>query len=106
MISVEKQVYEEPQVNGFRSSIVFIVYPLNPGDEQELHVELNSVTPTTSTVRVVDHDGDILFEEIHYFQEHGTLIYTLRNLLEGTYYFEISDDFFHQVKEIRILPAC
>lgn len=100
---VKKQTLEDSQVNDYRSSITFVVYPAAVEDSCELVVELTAANPTDSIIRVVDEKGNTLFEEAYYFSESGSQTYTIRDLQPGTYFFEISDNFFHQVKEIHLL---
>ncbi|MEM7370891.1 MAG: hypothetical protein AAF587_19910 [Bacteroidota bacterium] len=109
MISVEKQLHSRSFPGNTKSSIGFVVYPketLDAGWEEEMHIELSTVYPEASTVRMVDESGRLLIQEEHHFDtDPGRLVYTVRNLDAGTYFFEISDGFFYQVKELRIPPA-
>lgn len=109
MISVEKQLHSRSYPGHNRSSIGFVLYPKGtrkPGWEDELHIELSTVYPEASTVRMVDESGRLLIQEEHHFDtDPGRLVYTVRNLDAGTYFFEISDGFFYQVKELRIPPS-
>lgn len=108
MISVEKHLHTRSYSGNSRSSIGFIVYPKDTKSiewGEELHVELSTVHPETSTVRMVDDTGNLLMQEEHRFDTSpGRLVYTVRNLEAGVYYFEISDGFYLQVKELRIPP--
>ena len=99
---VSKQTIQDSHVNDFRSSITFVIYPSSIEDSHELVVELSAAGLTDSVVRVLDSQRNILLEEFHFFPESGSHSYTLRDLEPGTYIFEISDDFFHQVKEVHL----
>ncbi|MDX2247300.1 MAG: hypothetical protein SF052_11010 [Bacteroidia bacterium] len=101
MVSVEKKLYPESHSIQPRSSVGFIVNP--DGDSSErLRVELSPFDQDESVIRLMDETGNILLQEQQEPAQHGRLEFTVSNLDSGTYFFEVSDGFFYQVKEVRI----
>ncbi|MEL6849865.1 MAG: hypothetical protein AAFP92_15190 [Bacteroidota bacterium] len=69
-------------------------------------VEMVSHEAQHSEIRMVDAKGSLILHEKSAFSEAiDRLEYTIRNLVAGTYFFEVYDGFFHQVKEVRIPPC-
>lgn len=101
MASVEKKILARPATPDSRSSVGFIVSSRN--DKEDLRIELSPFTSEESTIRLSDNEGTVILDDYQEFDESGNrLEITVSDLDEGTYYFEINDGFFHQVKEIRI----
>ena len=101
MASVEKKILARPSASDSRSSVGFIV---NAGDDKEdLRIELCPFDSEESVIRLSDNEGTVILHDHQEFDENGNrLEITVSDLDEGTYYFEVNDGFFHQVKEIRI----
>lgn len=99
MVSVEKRQY--PDSHSSRSTVGFIVNP-EKEENDNLVVELNPFDPDESTIRVMDETGNVLLHEDQDMEDSGRVEFTVNNLDAGTYYFEVSDGFYYQVKEIRV----
>ncbi|RMG57780.1 MAG: hypothetical protein D6722_24415 [Bacteroidetes bacterium] len=85
-----------------QASVGFVVYSQSPQAET-LRVELGPFQARAATIRLSQADGPLLLEEAYSPVRHpARLQITLRDLAAGTYFFELSDGFFHQVKEVRI----
>lgn len=104
MISIEKSVTSRSLSNEFRSPIGLVVYAQNEPNE-ELWLELNPFDFEASTIRLVDETGKLIIQEAHRFDPSSDrLIFTVKNLKAGTYFFEVNDGFFYQIKELHIPP--
>ena len=69
-------------------------------------VELTAYNPAASTLRLMDDHGAELWHLDHLSDpSEFRLEVAVRNLNEGTYYVEIQDGFFHQVRMVRIAAA-
>ena len=99
MVSVEKRQY--PDSHSPRSTVGFIVNP-EKEENDNLVVELNPFDPDESTIRVMDETGNVLLHEDQDMEDSGRVEFTVNNLNAGTYYFEVSDGFYYQVKEVRV----
>jgi hypothetical protein len=104
MVSIEKR-----ETSGYGSAIVgpigFIVHPEVP-DQEEVRVELSLVQAGNLTLRLIDSQGHRLMEQTEWLDpEQEQLIVTVHDLPVGTYFFEVTNGFFHQIKELRIPPA-
>ncbi|TAE48612.1 MAG: hypothetical protein EAZ89_15095 [Bacteroidetes bacterium] len=107
MIQVEKKRLSRNASNDIHAPIGFVVYPENgvpqSCEEEELHVELTSFQPESSVIRLVDNNGRLLLQEDQDPDaDADQVIFTIRNIGAGTYFFEVSDGFYYQVKEVRI----
>ncbi|MEL6632903.1 MAG: T9SS type A sorting domain-containing protein [Bacteroidota bacterium] len=101
MISVEQQTLTTSFYSDFPSAVRFTVYPHQESAHQgRLFIELLPYKLETSEITLSDSKGKLILQ--HQPQEGANFI--VRNLKAGTYFFEINDGFFHQVKELRI-PA-
>lgn len=90
---------------GFGKSPVFI--RMNPANRsQQESVELTPYDLRASRIRLTNSIGDELWtlEKISDKQE-VRLEVDIQNLNEGTYYVEVQDGFFHQVRMVRIAAA-
>ncbi|MDX1906127.1 MAG: hypothetical protein SF053_03775 [Bacteroidia bacterium] len=104
MFTVEKKLHQRSPANEFRSPIGFVVTPASAGEP--VNVELTSIFPELSVIRVMDENGESLLQEtVPFDARHTRLEYIMGNLSEGRYYFEVSDGFFYQIKEVRIPTA-
>ncbi|MEZ4825012.1 MAG: T9SS type A sorting domain-containing protein [Bacteroidia bacterium] len=100
MVSVEKKHYPDSHSTQPRSTVGFIVNPDN--DDAHLRVELSPFAEDESIIRVMDETGNVLLQEQKEPEHTGRLEYTVSNLNSGTYFFEVSDGFYYQVKEVRV----
>ena len=105
MVSVEKTSHRnKDSAHYHRPSVGFIVNP-DEDHPEGVRIELISHDPQESTIRMLDEWGRTLMQESEGFgNEKNRLEFTVRNLEAGTYFFEMSDGFFYQVKEVRIPP--
>ena len=104
MVSVRKTNQNRTRSGNGRSSIGFIVNPDNEAPEG-VRVELVSHDPEESVIRMIDETGNLILQEDGGFgDESDRLEFTVNNLEAGTYFFEVNDGFFCQVKEVRIPP--
>ena len=104
MVSVEKTSHNENSSRNYRPSVGFIV---NPDDQHPdgHRIELVTHDVEESIIRMIDETGNtILHEEEGFDEEQNRVEFTVKNLEAGTYFFEMSDGFFYQVKEVRIPP--
>ncbi|GAB4410128.1 MAG: hypothetical protein OHK0039_14300 [Bacteroidia bacterium] len=106
MISVEKRRLNRHHPGKYRPTVGFIVYPhtdSEAGEEDVLRVELGSFQPEGSVIRLTDEWGQLLLRETYEGDDQsGRLVFTVRNLRAGKYFFEVDDGFYYQVKEIYI----
>lgn len=101
MISVEKNVPNRNSSRNYRTSIGFTV---NPNAADEVRVELVSNSPECSIIRMTNDKGQtILHDDQGIGEDKDRLEFTVKNLGPGTYFCEVNDGFFCQVKEFRIL---
>ncbi|MEO1448551.1 MAG: hypothetical protein AAFV07_03435 [Bacteroidota bacterium] len=71
--------------------------------QEPLQVELQSFDPIHAAVRLTDSQGTILMEDSCEEEEPGRrMTFAVRHLEPGTYFCEVDDGFYHQVKEIHI----
>jgi hypothetical protein len=69
-------------------------------------VELSPAQAGELTVRLMTSQGQTLLEEEQWLDpDQEQLIVTVYDLPVGTYFFEVTNGFFHQIKELRIPPA-
>ncbi|MDW3647001.1 MAG: hypothetical protein R8P61_08060 [Bacteroidia bacterium] len=103
MISVEKRVPNRNSSRNYRTSIGFTVNP-NADQPEGVRVELVSRAPEASIIRMTNDKGQtILHDDQGIGRENDRLEFTVKNLEPGTYFCEVNDGFFCQVKEVRIL---
>jgi hypothetical protein len=89
----------------YRTSIGFFIYPEGGSRQNEIYVELSTASARKATVRLVDDRGSVLMQEQERFEpDQSRLTYTIKHILPGTYFFEVTDGFFHQIKELQV-PA-
>ena len=104
MISVRKTIQNHSRSGHSRSSVGFFVNP-DQEDPEGVRIELVSHDPEESIIRMVDETGNLILQEDGGFgDESDRLEITIENVEAGTYFFEVNDGFFCQVKEIRIPP--
>jgi uncharacterized protein YxjI len=88
----------------FRSTIGFVVCP--PNGHEALRIELYPFQISESVVRVTDSRGKTLMETDQSRSESlSCLEYTVEDIKAGIYFFEVSDGFYYQVKEVRVPAA-
>lgn len=85
------------------ASVGFLVYPReqSQADPEALRVEMGPFHPGPTTIRLTDKWGHLLLEEAYEPAQSRCLI-TVHDLEDGTYFFEVNDGFFHQIKEVHI----
>lgn len=104
MISVEKCTPNRSSSSNYRTSIGFTVNP-NEDQPEGVRVELVSRAPEDSIIRMTDDKGQtIIHDDEGIASESDRLEFTVKNLEPGTYFCEVNDGFFCQVKEVRINP--
>lgn len=105
MVLVEKlQRAPYPSLaHDYSSSIGFVIHPAGGCAQEEMYLELSAVAPRQAQVRLTDAQGALLMqEEEHFAPGQERIIYRIQNLCAGTYYFEVTDGFYYQVKEIEV----
>ncbi|MEO0470483.1 MAG: hypothetical protein AAF206_12735 [Bacteroidota bacterium] len=100
-MTFRKKLHSRTRADDFRAPVGFVV---TQADAEDLVVELNPVDSDETVIRVVDEEGTLLLQEQEFNGESNRLEITMEDLDAGTYYFEVQDSFFHQVKEVRIPP--
>ncbi|WNJ17717.1 hypothetical protein [Pontibacter sp. G13] len=104
MILVEKKSIS-PAFDQDTGSIGFEIFP-KKSVKRAYKLELSSYRPKDSVVRLLDASGKMLLNERpSAFNETHHFLYIVRNLDAGTYFVEISDGFYYQIKEVRIPAA-
>lgn len=95
MLSVEKiNTLPGPPAIGF-----VLISPA----QEPLHVELQAFDPQHAEVILTDGEGNILFQETCPLSDTDQrMTYAIRQMHPGTYYCEVSDGFYHQVKEVHV----
>lgn len=88
----------------FRPTIGFVLRPTHT--EEVYRVELSPFLLEDTIIRVLDSRGTLLLESDSK-QPIGdaSLEYTVQDVQAGIYYFEVSDGFFYQIKEVRVPAA-
>lgn len=90
---------------GFGKSPIFIRFA-KPCSKEEESVELTPYNPNSSRLRITNAIGDELWTLDRLSDPRKfRLEVDINNLNEGTYYVEIQDGFFHQVRMVRIAAA-
>jgi len=80
-------------------SVKFLVISsMNSSQEKKYQICLSIHNKGRSKVRLSDAQGKLLMEE----QNPRASAFIIRDLSAGTYYFEVNDGFYYQVKELRI----
>ena len=101
MASVEKKILARNS-NDVRSSVGFIVSSKDE-EKEAVRVELSPFATDESEIRLSDQEGTVILHDHQEFDEAGNrLEIRVSDLDAGTYFFEVNDGFFHQVKEIHI----
>ncbi|MEO0896484.1 MAG: hypothetical protein AAFY71_08815 [Bacteroidota bacterium] len=97
-MTVEKREYANiSSING--QSVRFLVYPSQKTQSnQHYQVDLALFNGKSSRIILSDGNGRLLLEDVEAPQQ----TYVIKNLSAGTYFFEINDGFFYQIKELRI----
>lgn len=105
MLLVEKcqQTQSFSYSTDYRTSIAFFIYPDGSSQQSEIYVELSTASARKATVRLVDEEGNTLMLAHECFEPgQSRLSYTIRNIEPGTYFFEVTDGFFYQIKELQV----
>jgi hypothetical protein len=108
MVLVEKlqRSLSQGMAHDYRSSIGFVISPATGCAQDEIYLELYAVEPRQAMVSLTDQTGNLLLrEEQTFLPDQERLVYRIQNLAAGTYYFEVSDGFYYQVKEVQIQAA-
>lgn len=88
----------------FRPTIGFVLRPTHT--EEVYRVELSPFLLEDTTIRVLDSRGKLLLEsDSNQPIGETSLEYTVQDVKAGIYYFEVSDGFFYQIKEVRVPAA-
>lgn len=104
MLSVKKQQLAPTPPTLMHASVGFLVYPRQAGTPvpDALRVELGPFHTGQTLVRLTDKQGRLYLEETYdSAATQARLLITVRDLEEGTYYFEVNDGFYHQIKEVH-----
>ena len=90
--------------SNYRPIIGFVLQPSH--GREALRIELSPFQLSDSTIRVTDSHGHTLMESDQPAEDsQACLEYTIKDLKTGIYYFEVSDGFYYQVKEVRFSAA-
>jgi len=90
----------------YRKSIGFLINTSADSDEEGMYLELAALARREAVVRLTDQKGKLLLQERENLNgAPRQLVYRINNLRAGVYYFEITDGFYYQVKEIEIKEA-
>lgn len=80
--------------------VKFLIVPSGYSSKERCYqVNLALYKTTNCSIRLSDSGGALLMEET----ELKNQTYIIRNLGVGTYFFEVTDGFYCQIKELRIL---
>ncbi|MDX2286375.1 MAG: T9SS type A sorting domain-containing protein [Bacteroidia bacterium] len=88
-----------------RSTIGFTVHPSRGSSApecEEIRIELNLRDSEDLTIRVTDASGRLFHEQDPPLRGSCTEEIEVSGLDEGTYYFEVTDGFYYQIKEVRL----
>lgn len=90
----------------YRTSIGFLLNSGSSGSDEEMYLELTALPQRQAVVRLTDQQGHLLMQERETLgSEPPQLIFRIDNLSAGIYYFEVTDGFYCQVKEVEIKGA-
>ena len=88
----------------FRPTIGFVLRPTHT--EEVYRVELSPFLLEETIIRVLDSCGKLLLEsDSNQPIGESSLEYTVQDVKAGIYYFEVSDGFYYQIKEVRVPAA-
>jgi len=105
MISVERLSPNTLSTSHFRraASIGFWIHASSQPADSEVFIELDAVAPREATIRLLDQAGTILMERVESITpSQERMVFRVYNLSEGMYYVEVTDGFYHQVKEFQL----
>ncbi|MEM9986878.1 MAG: hypothetical protein AAF804_17425, partial [Bacteroidota bacterium] len=92
-----------PYTQNFRTAIGFMLFSEGSQAHQAVWLELGSSRGKHIHIKVVDSQGTVMFQERQRIKDLGPkLTFSLRNLASGTYYFEVNDGFYYQIKELVV----
>lgn len=91
-------------LSNFRPTIGFVLRPTHT--EEVYRVELSPFQLEETIIRVLDSGGKLILEsDSNQPMGQTSLEYTVQDVKAGIYYFEVSDGFYYQIKEVRVPAA-